>query len=341
MNKCLRWFGGCLLCVAIPSAARDNTAHNNAAPDTGERVVLFPKLAVGQTFRYQIGYRAGTNTSTESTVAAPMAPTGGQTNENLLLQVEVDDLRIDAGRNLVRLRTQIVESDAVAPAKPVSPNPSNSGPDPSAAAKSATREKTVEFVLHPDGHITDIEGLDKLSPDEQAAWQEWLARFGGSAAFPEKGIKPGEKWKAEEPISNALLTGLSWEKETEYVSDAPCAATKITPQGDLAADPQPLEQCAVILTTAIMKQRSSQKDATPEDYKLHDLRTMGIASGKNEIVTYISLKTGFVIRATEDAKQSMNVIVAKTDGSNRVHYMIDAESHAQVLLLAPETPLNP
>jgi len=341
MNKCLRWLGGCLLCVVIPCAARDNSPDDNRAPDSGERVVLFPKLAVGQTFRYQIGYRAGTNTNTESSVAAPMAPTGGQTNENLVLQVEVDDLRIDAGRTVARLRTQILDTEAVAPAKPVIPNPSSPASDQNAAAKPTARAKAVEFVLHPDGQVTDIEGLDKLSPDEQAAWQEWLARFGGSAAFPEKGIRPGEKWKAEEPITNALLTGLSWEKETEYVSDAPCAATRITPQGDLAAAPQPLEQCAVILTTAIMKQKSSQKDATPEDYKLHDLRTMGIASGKNEIVTYISLKTGFVIRATEDAKQSMNVIVAKTDGSNRVHYMIDAESHAQVVLLAPETPPNP
>ena len=88
-----------------------------------------------------------------------------------------------------------------------------------------------------------------------------------------------------------------------------------------------------------MKQRSQQKDTTPEDYKLPDLRTMGIASGKNETITYISLKTGFVIRSSEDANQSMNVIVAKTDGSNRVHYVIDAESHAQILLLA-EAPLN-
>ena len=68
---------------------------------------------------------------------------------------------------------------------------------------------------------------------------------------------------------------------------------------------------------------------------------MGIAKGKNETITYISLKTGLVVRATEDANQSLNVIVAKTDGSNRVHYTIDAESHAQVLLLAETPPTHP
>ena len=331
MNSNLRLFGCCLLSAAVPCAARDNA----------DRVVLFPKLSVGQTFRYQIGYSAKTNMNTESTVAVPMAPTGGQTNENLLLLVEVEDLRVDAGRILARLRTRIVEADASVPAAPASDGKAatKSTQNQDEAAKSGKREKTLEFVLHADGQVTDVEGLDRLSADEQSAWQEWVARFGGGAAFPEKGIKPGEKWKAEEPITNALLAGLSWEKESEYVNDAPCGAMNLTPQGDLAAGEQAQETCAVILTTAILKQKSSQKDATPEDYKLHDLRTMGIAKGKNETITYISLKTGLLVRATEDANQSMNVIVAKTDGSNRVHYMIDAESHAQVMLLA-DTPAN-
>jgi hypothetical protein len=312
MNKCLRWLGCCLFSIALPCAARDSA----------DRVVLFPKLSVGQTFRYQIGYRAATNTTTESTVAAPMAPTAGLTNTSLLLEVEVDDLRMDAGRPVARLRTRIAEPDAAAA--------NTAATD---AAKSAKREKIVEFILHTDAQVTDVEGLDRLSGDEQAVWQEWVSRFGAGASFPEKGIKPGDKWKAEELISNALLTGLSWEKESEYVNDAPCGAMQLTPQGDLAVGEKSQETCAVILTTALLKQKSSQKDATPEDYKLHDLRTMGLASGKNETITYISLKNGLLVRASDDAKQSMNVIVAKTDGSNRVHYMIDAESHAQVMLL--------
>lgn len=329
MNQRLRLLGCWVFLLAASCAALDNA----------DRVVLFPKLIVGQTIRYQISYRSTTNTTTESTVAAPMAPAGGQTNASLLLQVEVEDLRIDAGRTVARLRTQIVDPDASvsnAPASDAAASAS-SAQNPASAGKSGKREKTVAFTLRADGVVTDIEGLDKLSAEEQAAWREWVARFGGGAAFPEKGVKPGEKWKAEEPIPNALLTGLFWEKESEYVNDAPCGAMRLTLQGDLAAGEQTQEKCAVILTTALLKQKSSQKDATPEDYKLHDLRNMGNAKGKNETFTYISLKTGLVVRATEDANQSMNVIVAKTDGSNRVHYTIDAQSHAQVTLLA-ETP---
>jgi hypothetical protein len=330
MNKLLRFLGGCLVSIAIPCAARDNA----------DRVVLSPKLIVGQSIHYQIGYRSTTNTNTESGVAAPMAPTGGQSNASFLLLVEVQDLRVDSGRTAARLRSQIVEREVVTlNAAASGAQARTNGTEKPNAGKSAKREKIVAFTLHGDGQVTDIEGLDRLPAEEQAAWQEWVARFGGGGSFPEKGIKPGEKWKGEEPISGALLSGLSWEKESEYVNDAPCGAMKITPQGDLAALEQAQEKCAVILTTAILKQKSSQKDATPEDYRLHDLRTMGNAKGRNETITYISVKTGLVVRATEDANQSMNVIVAKTDGSNRVHYMIDAESHAQVMLLA-ETSAN-
>jgi hypothetical protein len=333
MSKCLQWLGCCLMLLAVPGEARDNAG----------RVILFPRLTVGQIIRYQIGYHAATNTSTESTVAAPMAPTGGQINANILLQVEVEDLRIDAGKSLARLRTRIVDPDAAAPA-PLASNPAattNTTAAPNDTGKSGKRDKTVELTLHSDGQVTDVEGLERLSTDEQSAWREWVGRFGGGAALPEKGVKPGEKWKAEEPITTALLTGLSWEKESEYVNDSPCSAMQLTPRGDPTAGEQSQEKCAVILTTATLKQKSSQKDATPEDYKLHDLRTMGSAKGKNQIISYFSLKTGLVVRATEDANQSMSVIVAKTDGSNRVHYTIDAESHAQVLLLADTPATHP
>ena len=89
----------------------------------------------------------------------------------------------------------------------------------------------------------------------------------------------------------------------------------------------------MLLTTAKLVQKSPSKDATPEDFKLHELKTMGTAKGSNEIITYISLATGLVVRSTEEANQQMDVVVAKTDGSNGVHYNVDAKSQLEVLLL--------
>jgi len=46
------------------------------------------------------------------------------------------------------------------------------------------------------------------------------------------------------------------------------------------------------------------------------------------------------VRATEDATQQMDVVVAKADGSNAVRYNVDAKSQLEVLLLtqAPPSP---
>lgn len=323
-------FSRFLACFALLLAA------SSEAEQAPARVNLFPKLSVGQIFHYRIGYRADTHTNTESSVAAPMAPTGGHTDVQLHLLGEVTDFRLDGGQPVSRIRARIVEPDAVAP-----PPSANTAPQPNASGNTSAPGKIVEFSLHSDGQITDPDGLDKLSPDEQAAWQEWLSRFAAPGIYPEKGVKPGDKWKADEPINSAILAALSWEKESEYVNNAPCRSAQLNAQAGHASVVQSPETCAIILTTATLKQKSSQKDATPEDYKLHDLRTMGVASGKNEIISYISLKTGLLVRATEDAHQTMNAIVAKTDGSNRVHYTIEAESHAQVLLLADPASNSP
>lgn len=311
-----------------------------AAAQNPERVNLFPKLSVGQVFRYRIGYRADARTSTESNVAAPMAPSGGHTELQLHLLAEVTDFRLDAGKPLVRIRTSISSPGAT---QPQAAPPSVEATQPSFTNdNTAPPSKIVEFSLHSDGQISDADGLDRLSSDELAAWQEWLSRFAAPGVYPEKGVKPGDRWKGEEHIASTILAALSWEKEFEYVNNEPCSAVPLTPQGDPSPPARAPEICAVILTTATLKQKSSAKDATPEDYKLHDLRTMGTASGKNEIVSYICLKTGVLVRATEDAHQIMHAVVAKADGSNGVQYSIEAESHAQVLLLAaPEANARP
>jgi hypothetical protein len=109
--------------------------------------------------------------------------------------------------------------------------------------------------------------------------------------------------------------------------------------GEVSAATGAADTCAVLLTTATLKQKSSPKDATPDEFKIHDLKTTGTATGTNEIITYISLTTGLVVRATENTSQVMDVTVAMSDGSNRVHYNVDAKSHSEVLLVAA-TPLN-
>ena len=78
MTKIPRYLGCLLVWMAVPSATFC----------AADRILLSPKLHVGQILRYQVGFRSTTNTDTRSDVAAPMAPSGGQTNANILLQVD-------------------------------------------------------------------------------------------------------------------------------------------------------------------------------------------------------------------------------------------------------------
>jgi hypothetical protein len=116
------------------------------------------------------------------------------------------------------------------------------------------------------------------------------------------------------------------------VRDEPCP---VSAREDLksADSRQNHDTCAVILTSETLKQKSSTKNATPDDFKRRNLRTAGSAHGANEIVSYIALRNGVLARSTEDAQQSIDAEVALADRENRVHYNIDAHSHTELLLV--------
>jgi hypothetical protein len=58
------------------------------------------------------------------------------------------------------------------------------------------------------------------------------------------------------------------------------------------------------------------------------------------VIAYLSLKTGLVVRATEEASQSMDVVIARIDGTNRVHFNVDAKSNSEMLLVADTPVIN-
>jgi len=185
----------------------------------------------------------------------------------------------------------------------------------------------LSFHILPNGQLANLNGLDALSPEQRLLWQFWMARFAFGWTLPQNGMKLGEKWKLEEPeLGDSLIAGLVWDRETTYARDDQCPIF-------------PDQTCAVLLTQSTLKQKSSTKDSTPEEYRRKSLKTFGTARGANQAICYISLQTGLVLRANEDLQQTMDVTVAKTDGSNGVHYTIDASSHLETLLvIQPSAP---
>lgn len=308
------------------------------ALSAGNKVVeLLPKLRPGQTITYLIRFKGDKTVKTESKVFSLMAPNPAQLDAHGLLRVEILDVQQTSGNATIHARGQFLTQDTGVSVK----GPEEKKPEDN-IQRVDPNGKSIEFTISADGSVTNIKGWDSLLPDQQQAWQQWVSRFALAWTLPAGAGKFGEKWKSEESEQlGAPLAGLHWERESTYVNDEPCQASQLSLAGDVSPSIDPPESCAVLLTTAQLKQTSSPKEATPEDFKLHDLRTIGTAKGTNEIITYISLKTGLVVRATEEATQSMDVVVAKADGSNGVHYNVDAKSHAEILLVTETPPHQP
>jgi hypothetical protein len=264
----------------------------------GERILLIPELRNGETLVYQTHARIDRHVETKSNVTTMLTP--GETRQDLSSEVRlsvqdarlVDHKLVVAGETLLEPKggTDVPENAALKPQK-------------------------IKFVIGGDGAVTKADGLDDLDPQRALLWQFWTSQFALGWTLPSAGVKPGEKWRSDEPEKTpSPIANLVWEREFTYVQNDRCPI--------LAG-----QQCAVFLISSTLKQRSSPATATPEDYAVRQLKTSGTAKGTNETVAYISLETGLLVRATEDLQQSMNVTIAKTDDSNGVHYDIQVTSH--------------
>jgi hypothetical protein len=335
-----RNFAGSALTIVALTVICTNVAGMSAKTPAKDRVVLFPKLVAGQVLTYQIAYHDNKSATTKSTVATstPQSPSGTETKVQALLRLEVIAVEAQGQRAIVRARTffQVMNSATHLTVPRDLPTP------PDQVQRQDPKGVLIEFTINPDGRVDQIKGLDILFPEQQQAWREWISRFAASAALPEGGIRIGQKWKTEELESSpSPISKLSWVRESTYLRDEPCHISELTIEGDVApAHPQQVpETCAVIETSATLKQRSSPNDSTPADFKLHQLQTSGTASGNNKTLLFVSTQTGLLVRSSDHADQKMSVTIAKADDSNRVHYDIHAKSDTEIFRIA-NSPLN-
>jgi hypothetical protein len=279
---------------------------DSVALPSDSRLSFLPRLQSGQSLFYEVHGRVDRKVKTESRVVSaargPQSLQGDLANQILLT---IQEVRPAKPRPFVSVQANLLPAEGT-------PNPRASIP-----------VSKLAFDILGDGQLGRISGFDDLSPEQRLLWQFWVARFAFAWTLPPAAVKPGAKWKLEEPeLSDSLISGLVWEREVTYAHNDACPVF-------------PGETCAVFLIESSLKQKSSTKDSTPDDYRLHGLKTYGTAKGFNQVITYISLKTGLVLRANEDLRQTMDVTVMKADGTNGVHYTIDADSHFETLFVAP------
>jgi hypothetical protein len=304
-------------------------------PTETARDSLFPQLRAGQRLTYLLRYHMQKIVKTESRVVTSAGPQNIQNDAQWLIHVEILEVKPQGGRATVRAKSWLetfdsskLDSTASSSENKQASSPASQG---SAAEKPGPDSKTVEFTVLPDGRTEGVKGLDALFSEQRDALQLWLRQFAIAGVFPRGKLKRGQKWESTEPEETpAPIAKLYWNKQGTYVRDEPCGTKHLDDSAPISNKPV---TCAVILTSASLKQKGSPKDTTPGDYKLRDLKTMGAAKGQNETITYISLTSGLVVRVTEDAKQFMDVVIAKADGSNQVHYNIDGGSHTEISLV--------
>ena len=287
-----------------------------------------PAFKPGETSFYLIHLKSNRDIKTQSRLTLPQQPTAATINVTGILQVEViSSESLAAG---ARLRTWFLNlvSD-------VDALPRGTKPDPvlSQSEKTPAEGNFVDCTLQSDGQIAQIEGLGQLAPEQQTAWREWAARFAAAFLLESQSRKRGEKWSSEElENSPSPIAELLWQQKSQYAKDENCAPQKFTRGGSFERS-SAQESCAVIVSTAALLQRSSAQDSTPTDYKLKGLKTRGTAKGHNDTILYISRKTGRLIRATQSAKQQMDVTIALIDGGRAVHYAIKADADSTVELV--------
>jgi hypothetical protein len=296
--------------LGLVSAAIVMLEASSAKSD--ERIRLLPRLQNGQTLQYESHARLKRSVKTKSNVSVVMEPAPLQADFAANLRLSIQDFHELDHRPMLAAETQLLPADA----------PANGTP--------ATVPLKVAFSIGGDGGVTRADGLDDLDPAQRLAWQFWVAQFAFGWTLPPSGVKAGEKWKSVEPEHTpSPIANLVWERETTYVQDDQCPILRD-------------EQCAVFLTNATLNQKSKPENATPEDYQLHELKTSGTAKGNNQTVLYISRKTGLLLRASEDVQQTMDVTIAKTDGSNQVQYQLEVTSHFETVFVpAKDVPQRP
>jgi len=266
---------------------------------------LLPQLIAGQTFLYEVHGRVNRSVKTESRVSSLRGPQQLQGDLSNRIRLSLVNTTTGKPRPVVTVQSELL---------PAAPAPDSSPSSPTLK---------LSFEILGNGQLAKLQGLDDLSPEQRLLWQFWIARFAFGWTLPNTRLKPGQKWKFEEPeLNDSLIANLVWERETTYARDDQCPVF-------------PAETCAVFLTQSALKQKSSTKDSTPDSYRLHELKTFGTAKGTNQTITYISQKSGLVLRANEDVQQSMDVTVMKSDGTNGVHYTVEATSHLETLFVPP------
>lgn len=299
------------------------TSNLELQSSSPQRIHLAPKLSPGLSLRYQLDAHTVTTSRSSGRVEDPQGPSKSEVALAATLRLEILPTAADAP---LRVRTTYEKSSATA---------TSDSFDPSLAVLQEQYHKlegrSIEFSLDAQGHATKYSGLEGLFPDEKsaAAAREWFSQLASGVELPREGIVPGQSWSSVRAnVAGMPLLGLTWRTESTYLRDEPCPA----PDSSAPASSAPAETCAVIQTRLSVTQRPL-RDPTPADYRRRNMRTSGKLSSSGESLSYISLRTGWLVRVTQTSLEEMNIIITAADGGSHLRINASVQSTTHINLL--------
>ena len=208
---------------------------------------------------------------------------------------------VEIAPGAIRLRTTYEKSSA---------NVSSDTFDPGAAATQEQYEKlagkVVEFTLDAGGKVKSVSGLEGIVEGDKAAQAagDWIAQLDASSGAPAGGVVVGQKWSSQQPAKALPVAGMVWRTEAEYLRNEVCHPPNpdVPPApsaSESAGNPELAETCAVILTHLDLVRPKALRDPTPDEYRKNGVQTAGKWNGSAQSLTYVSLRTGLVVSATQ------------------------------------------
>lgn len=343
------------------SAAQRSKKKNEPIPAPAARPVLQPKFIPGEVMRYQVEFQTTSDTKSGGAIQDPEGPshvviiwdatvrlevlgaaagTGGSApapvasdGKNATGNANANPTgKSAAGQNVaaantLRLRTTYEQSSA---------RVQSDTPDPQAETIIKQYEqiegRSIEFTLGADGNVSAVSGLEGILSDQNAiqAAQQWMAQLSAGGSAPAT-VVPGVTWSSEQPADSLPLAGLTWRTDSTYLRDEPC-------QPALPADATPSQRgdtCAVILMSLTLSPARTKGDATPEEFRRNGLQSSGHWAGSGDNLSYVSLRTGWVVSASQSSTQEMDVNISNAQGAT-VHYGGTVQTRSQIALLPPQ-----
>ena len=160
-----------------------------------------------------------------------------------------------------------------------------------------------------------------------------MAQLSAGSSAP-VGVVPGIAWSSEQAADTLPVAGLVWRTDSTFLRDESCHPALRFPIRPRAKPAARRHLCGDPQESALTPARS-KGNATPDEFRQNGLQTQGHWAGSGDSLSYVSLRTGWVVSASQSSSQEMDVNITNALGAT-VHYAGTVQTHSQISLLPPE-----